>query len=162
MGQEYELPGCEGLIPIQFWHWQPLLLCYEQETQKMTIKACQINANTEPLTAAFPDFLLLLVWIAGSSNSSWKTDKQQHHIVASKNVSHIFDLRGLQHFQLAALSSKANDLSNRDAARFLWKTKPKKTPTSLKEEKFLTAEAAHGQLCHYSKKVFSHDCSKLW
>lgn len=80
-------------------------------------------------------------------------DKQQHYIVPSKNIPHIFNLRGLQHFQFAALSSKANDFSNRDAAQSLWKTKPRKTPTSVKEEELLTVEAAHGQLCQHREKA---------
>lgn len=28
-GQQYELPSCEGIIHIKFWHRQSLLLCYE-------------------------------------------------------------------------------------------------------------------------------------
>lgn len=64
------LPGFEGRIHIKLWHWEPLLLGYEQETQEMTVKSCQRNAQTASLTAAFPAFPFLDSW---SSNSSQGT-----------------------------------------------------------------------------------------
>lgn len=162
MGQEYELPGCEGLISIQVWHWQSLLLCYQQETQKMTIKACQINANTESLTAALPVFLLLLVWIARRSNSSWRTDKQHHHIVASKNIPHIWSKRS------STTSTCSTELKSKGLQWQRCSTVPVENKTQENSHCSQGGRAPHSGSSPWAimptqwKGFQGHDCSELW
>lgn len=112
----------------------------------MTIKACQINANTASLTAVFLFFCFL--W-SGQFKYHLKDRK-----VAYKTTSQIFDLRGFHHFQSATLSPNANELSNINQAQFLWKTKTKKTSISAKDEEFHAAKLAQWQLHGQGKKAF--------